>query len=82
MANNVLKAGIALTVYNRTCAKADALVDKGADLTKTPAGQETRLRLSAAVGPAGGSDTAAKLYVVVAGARRAVARPSIRKMAD
>ena len=37
MANNLLKAGFALTVYNRTCAKADALVDKGADLAKTPA---------------------------------------------
>jgi 3-hydroxyisobutyrate dehydrogenase-like beta-hydroxyacid dehydrogenase len=37
MANNLLKAGFALTVYNRTCAKAEALVDKGANLAKTPA---------------------------------------------
>jgi 3-hydroxyisobutyrate dehydrogenase-like beta-hydroxyacid dehydrogenase len=37
MANNLLKAGFALTVYNRTRAKAEALVAKGADLAKAPA---------------------------------------------
>ena len=37
MANNLLKAGFALTVYNRTGAKAEALVAKGADLAKAPA---------------------------------------------
>ena len=36
MAANLLKAGHALTVYNRTPAKAEALVAKGATLAKTP----------------------------------------------
>src|SRR5512137_2541222 len=37
MANNLLKAGFALTVYNRSRAKAEALVAKGAALAKAPA---------------------------------------------
>ena len=37
MARNLVKAGFALTVYNRTRAKAEALVAKGADLAKAPA---------------------------------------------
>jgi len=37
MAANLLKAGFALTVYNRTSAKADALVKEGAQLASTPA---------------------------------------------
>jgi 3-hydroxyisobutyrate dehydrogenase-like beta-hydroxyacid dehydrogenase len=36
MAANLLKAGHALTVYNRTPAKAEALVAEGATLAKTP----------------------------------------------
>jgi 3-hydroxyisobutyrate dehydrogenase-like beta-hydroxyacid dehydrogenase len=36
MAANLLKAGHALTVYNRTPAKAEALVVEGATLAKTP----------------------------------------------
>ena len=36
MAANLLKAGHALTVYNRTPAKAEALVVEGARLGKTP----------------------------------------------
>ena len=36
MAANLLKAGHALTVYNRTAAKAEALVGDGAALAKTP----------------------------------------------
>ena len=36
MAANLLKAGHALTVYNRTPAKAEALVAEGARLGKTP----------------------------------------------
>jgi 3-hydroxyisobutyrate dehydrogenase-like beta-hydroxyacid dehydrogenase len=36
MAANLLKAGHALTVYNRTPAKAEALVAEGARLAKTP----------------------------------------------
>jgi 3-hydroxyisobutyrate dehydrogenase-like beta-hydroxyacid dehydrogenase len=36
MAANLLKAGHALTVYNRTPAKAEALVTEGARLAKTP----------------------------------------------
>jgi 3-hydroxyisobutyrate dehydrogenase-like beta-hydroxyacid dehydrogenase len=36
MAANLLNAGHALTVYNRTPAKADALVVEGATLAKTP----------------------------------------------
>jgi 3-hydroxyisobutyrate dehydrogenase-like beta-hydroxyacid dehydrogenase len=38
MAANLLKAGHALTVYNRTPAKGEALVAKGAALAKTPGG--------------------------------------------
>jgi 3-hydroxyisobutyrate dehydrogenase len=37
MAGNLLKAGFSLTVYNRTAAKADALVKEGARLASTPA---------------------------------------------
>jgi 3-hydroxyisobutyrate dehydrogenase-like beta-hydroxyacid dehydrogenase len=37
MANNLFKAGFALSVYNRSSAKAKALVAKGARLAKTPA---------------------------------------------
>jgi 3-hydroxyisobutyrate dehydrogenase len=37
MAANLLKAGFPLTVYNRTAAKAQALVDGGARLAPTPA---------------------------------------------
>ena len=37
MAMNLLKAGFSLTVYNRTVAKADALVKEGARLASTPA---------------------------------------------
>lgn len=37
MASNLLKAGFSLTVYNRTAAKAQALVDAGARLASTPA---------------------------------------------
>jgi 3-hydroxyisobutyrate dehydrogenase-like beta-hydroxyacid dehydrogenase len=37
MANNLLKAGFALSVYNRSPAKAEALAAKGAALGKTPA---------------------------------------------
>jgi 3-hydroxyisobutyrate dehydrogenase len=37
MASNLLKAGHALTVYNRTAAKAQALVSHGARLATTPA---------------------------------------------
>jgi 3-hydroxyisobutyrate dehydrogenase len=37
MAANLLKAGFSLTVYNRTAAKAQALVDAGARLASTPA---------------------------------------------
>jgi 3-hydroxyisobutyrate dehydrogenase-like beta-hydroxyacid dehydrogenase len=37
MAANLLAAGHALTVYNRTPAKADILVAKGSRLAKTPA---------------------------------------------
>ena len=37
MAANLLKAGFPLTVYNRTAAKAQALVDGGARLAATPA---------------------------------------------
>lgn len=36
MAANLLKAGHALTVYNRTPAKAEALVAEGGRLAKTP----------------------------------------------
>ncbi len=36
MADNLTKAGHALTVYNRTAARAEALVAKGAMLAKTP----------------------------------------------
>ncbi len=38
MAGNLLKAGFKLTVWNRTPAKADALVAMGADLADSPAG--------------------------------------------
>ena len=38
MAANLLKAGFPLTVYNRTAAKAEALVSAGARLAATPAG--------------------------------------------
>jgi 3-hydroxyisobutyrate dehydrogenase len=37
MAANLLKAGFSLTVYNRTAAKAQPLVDAGARLASTPA---------------------------------------------
>jgi 3-hydroxyisobutyrate dehydrogenase len=37
MAGNLLKAGFSLTVYNRTAAKAKALVDDGARFASTPA---------------------------------------------
>ncbi len=37
MAANLLKAGFSLTVYNRTAAKAQALVNGGARLAQTPA---------------------------------------------
>jgi 3-hydroxyisobutyrate dehydrogenase len=37
MAANLLKAGFSLTVYNRTAAKAQTLVDGGARLASTPA---------------------------------------------
>lgn len=37
MAANLLKAGFSLTVYNRTAAKAQALVSAGARLALTPA---------------------------------------------
>ena len=37
MAANLLKAGFSLTVYNRTAAKAEALVKDGARLASTPA---------------------------------------------
>jgi len=37
MATNLLKAGFPLTVYNRTAAKAEALVSAGARLASTPA---------------------------------------------
>jgi 3-hydroxyisobutyrate dehydrogenase len=37
MAANLLKAGFSLTVYNRTTAKAQTLVDAGARLASTPA---------------------------------------------
>jgi 3-hydroxyisobutyrate dehydrogenase len=37
MAGNLLKAGFSLTVYNRTVAKAKALVDNGARFASTPA---------------------------------------------
>jgi 3-hydroxyisobutyrate dehydrogenase len=37
MAANLLKAGFSLSVYNRTAAKAQALVDAGARLASTPA---------------------------------------------
>jgi 3-hydroxyisobutyrate dehydrogenase len=37
MAGNLLKAGFSLTVYNRTAAKAKALVEKGAQPASTPA---------------------------------------------
>ena len=37
MAANLLKAGFSLTVYNRTAAKAQALVSAGAKLASTPA---------------------------------------------
>jgi 3-hydroxyisobutyrate dehydrogenase-like beta-hydroxyacid dehydrogenase len=36
MAANLLKAGHTLTVYNRTPARAEALVAQGATLAKTP----------------------------------------------
>ncbi len=36
MAANVLKAGLSLSVYNRTASKAQALVDAGAHLASTP----------------------------------------------
>ena len=39
MAANLLNAGHALTVYNPTPAKADALVVEGATLAKTPSGR-------------------------------------------
>ena len=37
MAANLLKAGFALSVYNRTTTKARALTDSGARLAATPA---------------------------------------------
>lgn len=37
MAANLLKAGFSLSVYNRTAAKAQALVDQGARFARTPA---------------------------------------------
>ncbi|MEO6805403.1 MAG: NAD(P)-dependent oxidoreductase [Edaphobacter sp.] len=37
MAVNLLKAGFSLSVYNRTVAKAQALIDRGALLARTPA---------------------------------------------
>jgi len=37
MAANLLKAGFSLTVYNRTAAKAQALIDAGARFASTPA---------------------------------------------
>ena len=37
MAANLLKAGFALSVYNRTAAKARALTDSGARFAATPA---------------------------------------------
>lgn len=37
MAVNLLKAGFSLSVYNRTVAKAQALIDRGALLAQTPA---------------------------------------------
>jgi 3-hydroxyisobutyrate dehydrogenase-like beta-hydroxyacid dehydrogenase len=37
MANNLLKAGFALSVYNRSSAKAEALAAKGASWVTTPA---------------------------------------------
>lgn len=37
MASNLLKAGFSLSVYNRTAAKAQALVDVGAHFASTPA---------------------------------------------
>jgi 3-hydroxyisobutyrate dehydrogenase len=37
MARNLMKAGVSLTVYNRTAAKAGALVKDGARLASTPA---------------------------------------------
>jgi 3-hydroxyisobutyrate dehydrogenase-like beta-hydroxyacid dehydrogenase len=36
MASSLLKAGFALTVYNRTASKAEALVAKGAQLAHQP----------------------------------------------
>ena len=41
MAGNLLKAGYSLAVYNRTAAKAQALVDAGARLAQTPADAAT-----------------------------------------
>lgn len=37
MAENLLKAGYSLTVYNRTASKAERLVNLGADLSESPA---------------------------------------------
>lgn len=37
MGNNLLKAGFALSVYNRSSAKAEALAAKGASRVTTPA---------------------------------------------
>ena len=36
MADNLLKAGLPLTVYNRTRAKAEALRERGAQVAATP----------------------------------------------
>jgi 3-hydroxyisobutyrate dehydrogenase len=42
MAENLLRAGFSLTVYNRTVSKAEALVKEGARLASTPAEAVTR----------------------------------------
>jgi 6-phosphogluconate dehydrogenase (decarboxylating) len=50
MAANLLKAGHTLTVYNRTPARAEALVAQGATLAKTPS-EAARARWSSQCSP-------------------------------
>lgn len=60
VAANLLKAGHALTVYNRTSAKAEALIAKGATLAKTPGKAARSERIAVSGTPYAPSATASR----------------------
>jgi 3-hydroxyisobutyrate dehydrogenase len=75
MAANLLKAGFSLTVYNRTAAKAQALVSAGARLASTPA--EAARGASIVIGMLADDDASREVWAGKDGALESIRQGSI-----